>query len=106
MVELLNENLKQPHESVQAAAARALRHVLHAYFGGAAAPTERLRKLTVHAYLTLLRTSENVACTRGAALALGTCRGCIASSRHSYFLPHLLVCSPACAAICLQLRCR
>ena len=71
LVELLNENLKQPHESVQAAAARALRHVLHVFFGGSAAPSERLRKLTVLAYVDLLRSSANVACTRGAALALG-----------------------------------
>lgn len=40
-MELLNENLRQPHSSVQLAAAAALRVFLFVYFGSGAAPTER-----------------------------------------------------------------
>lgn len=90
-IEILNENLKQPHEHVQLAASNALRQVLFTYFGGintqassesetvsdeatvnvVAEPSEKLQKLTVLKYVEGLVSDPNVAVTRGSALALG-----------------------------------
>ena len=90
-VEILNENLKQPHEHVQLAASNALRQVLFTYFGGINSqassegdaainsatvdlitePSEKLQKLTTLKYIEGLISDPNVAVTRGSALALG-----------------------------------
>jgi hypothetical protein len=72
-VDLLNENLRQPHASVQLAAQLALRVFLFQYFGTRtdSTPSERLQLLTVRKYLDGLASEENVAVTRGFALALG-----------------------------------
>lgn len=69
-METLNENLKQPHESIQKAAASALRQMLFTYFPIATEPSERLQQLTVLKYMNGLN-DENVAHVRGYALALG-----------------------------------
>ena len=72
LVEFLNENLRQPHEYIQKAASDALRQFLFTYLsGGEGDPSERLQKLTVLKYMQGLSTEENVAATRGYALALG-----------------------------------
>jgi len=72
LVEFLNENLRQPHEYIQKAASSALRNMLFSYFASSEGdPSERLRKLTTLKYLQGLATEENVAATRGYALALG-----------------------------------
>ena len=72
LVEFLNENLRQPHEFIQKAASAALRQFLFSYLSsGDADPSERLQKLTVLKYMQGLATEENVAATRGYALALG-----------------------------------
>jgi hypothetical protein len=72
LVEFLNENLRQPHEYIQKAASSALRNILFSYFASSEGdPSERLRKLTTLKYLQGLATEENVAATRGYALALG-----------------------------------
>lgn len=73
LLDIVSENLKQPHENVQNAAARALRQLLHFYF---AAPIgspafQKLQKMTVLKYVAGLRAAENVAWTRGYSLALG-----------------------------------
>ena len=51
LVEHLNENLRQPHASVQGAAAAALRRFLFACFGAGGAPSDRLQALCVEKYL-------------------------------------------------------
>lgn len=72
LVEFLNENIKQPHEHIQRAAAAGLRQMLFSYFPvGATGPSERLQSLTVLKYLEGLKVELNVAVTRGYALALG-----------------------------------
>ena len=72
LVNFLNENLRQPHEYIQKAASSALRQFLFSYFSaGDAAPSERLQSLTVLKYMQGLASEENVAATRGYALALG-----------------------------------
>ena len=59
-------------EFIQESAADALREFLFSYFStGDEEPTERLQKLTTLTYTTGLDTDENVAATRGCALALG-----------------------------------
>jgi hypothetical protein len=68
----LNENLKQPHELVQKAASSALRQFLFTYFSSSATdPSENLQTVTVLKYLEGLKKGDNVAVTRGSALALG-----------------------------------
>jgi hypothetical protein len=72
LVELLNENLKQPHELVQKAASSALRQFLFTYFSSSATdPSDNLQTVTVLKYLEGLKKGDNVAVTRGSALALG-----------------------------------
>ena len=72
LVEMLNENVKQPHENIQMASISALRHFLHVYFPvGSDGPSERLEKLTVQRYLTGLTSPDNAAIARGSAMALG-----------------------------------
>jgi hypothetical protein len=73
LVEFLNENLRQPHEHIQLAAAAGLRLLLFAYFPVSLSdgPTTRLQALTVVKYMEGLRTEENIAAARGYALALG-----------------------------------
>ena len=72
LVDFLNENLRQPHEYIQKAASSALRQFLFSYFNsGEVDPSERLQSLTVLKYMQGLSTEENVAATRGYALALG-----------------------------------
>lgn len=72
LVDFLNENLRQPHEYIQKAASSALRQFLFSYFSaGETAPSERLQSLTVLKYMQGLASEENVAATRGYALALG-----------------------------------
>lgn len=73
LLDALGENLKQPHENVQRAAASALRQLLHFYF---AAPIgspafQKLQKMTVLKFVAGLQDAENVAWTRGYSLALG-----------------------------------
>lgn len=73
-VEVLNENLRQPHASVQEAAHSALRVFLFNYFGVQgvdSVPSERLQALTTKKYIDGMKAEENVAVTRGFALALG-----------------------------------
>lgn len=70
-VESLNSHLIQPFEVLQKAAADALRQLLHVFFPMKVADQERYRKVTVYKYVSDLNTSENVAVTRGSALALG-----------------------------------
>jgi hypothetical protein len=74
LVEFLNENLRQPHEHIQCAAAAGIRLMLFSYFPVSATegPTARLQALTVGKYLEGLKTEENIAAARGYALALGT----------------------------------
>eukprot|EP00605_Chrysophyceae_sp_TOSAG23-4_P001221 GSChrysophyteH1.ASY1.ANO1.1331.1 assembled CDS len=82
LVEFLNENLRHPQEYIQEGAADALREILFSYFSsGIEDPSERLQKLTVQLYMNGLNTEENVAATRGYALALGV-------------LPARLLCQP------------
>lgn len=71
LTEIMNENLKQPHEAVQIAAADALRQLLFVCFGKGDAPSDRLSALTVDKYLEGIRSATNVAITRGYAIALG-----------------------------------
>lgn len=73
LVEFLNDQLRQPHFSVQSAAQNALRHCLFAFFGdhSKGEPSERLQKLTVGKYLDGLVSEQNVAATRGYAMGLG-----------------------------------
>lgn len=70
-VESLNSHLIQPFEVLQGVAADALRQVLHSYFPVKPVDQEKFRKITVYKYISDLNTSENVAVTRGSALALG-----------------------------------
>ena len=82
LVEFLNENIKHPHDYISIAATDALREFLFAYFSrGDDEPTERLQKLTVTKYLDGINTEDNVAATRGYALAIGA-------------LPLKLLCKP------------
>ena len=73
IVEFVNEQLRQPHMDVQLAAQSALRHCLFSFFGdhSKGTPSDRLQKLTVLKYLEGLTGEQNVAATRGYALALG-----------------------------------
>jgi hypothetical protein len=72
LVEALNENIRQPYVVVQQAAANALRQFLYSYFSNTTdIPSEKLQKLTISKYLTSLTKDDNVAVTRGNALALG-----------------------------------
>lgn len=73
LVEALNENIRQPHELVQQAAANALRQFLFSYFSNTSdIPSEKLQILTVSKYLSSMTKDDNVAVTRGSALALGS----------------------------------
>jgi hypothetical protein len=72
LLEILNENLRQPHEGVQLESCKALRLFLHTYFVFKNNPSQRMQDLTVSKYLTDLKNDDNVAVTRGSALALGT----------------------------------
>lgn len=76
LLESLNEHLRQPHESVQLAAANALREFLFRHFNCSAtltsAETERVRQLTVGKYIKCLSEDGNVAATRGSAMGLGS----------------------------------
>eukprot|EP01038_Epipyxis_sp_PR26KG_P010204 gene10204-13728_t len=99
LLESLNEHMKQPHEDIQQSAASALRQFLYSYFnelnlsspisqlitqeGGVIGmtekdpaagdnnPSESLQKLTVLKYMNGLVKEQNVAITRGYAMALG-----------------------------------
>jgi len=71
LVEFVNENLRQPFEGIQLAAAKALRCFLHSYFPVKVEPSQRLQGLTSLKYVEGLRTDQNAAATRGYALALG-----------------------------------
>jgi hypothetical protein len=83
LVEFLNENLRQPHEHIQCAAAAGVRFMLFSYFpvSPIEGPTARLQALTVVKYMEGLKNEENIAAARGYALALGT-------------LPHRLISLP------------
>ena len=108
-MEILNENLRQPFDTLQSAACSALRQLLYVYFASSATvvqtsigadsvlatntpitPTSvlegsadtpvapvvsagliRIRQLTTEKYIEGLLTEENVAVTRGYALAIG-----------------------------------
>ena len=76
LLESLNEHLRQPHESVQLAAANALREFLFRHFNWSAtltsAETERVGQLTVGKYIKCLLEDGNVAATRGSAMGLGS----------------------------------
>eukprot|EP01041_Mallomonas_annulata_P002638 gene2638-5176_t len=90
LIEFINENLKQPHEKIQLAAASALRHSLYDFFTLSTTKTntststtstttntsttstlDRVLKITVEQYIEWIRKAENVALTRGGTLALG-----------------------------------
>ena len=73
LVEVLNENLRQPHEYIQVSSADALRHFLFTYFPVALekGPSSRLEDLTTQRYLNGLAAPENAAVARGCALAIG-----------------------------------
>lgn len=103
LVEILNDNLKHPQKYIQVAAVGALRQALFTFFGHSpdpeqAAPSERLRKLTVEKYLSGLLQDDNVAATRGYASALGQhcCNSCtlpsndMAASSDSFGVPQWL----------------
>jgi hypothetical protein len=72
-IESLNDNLKQPHEAIQKSASNALEQILHYCVLDKldAAPPQNLSKLTVLKYIEALKNDQNVAVTRGYALALG-----------------------------------
>jgi hypothetical protein len=79
-IDILNENLRQPFEGVQKAAASAIRQFLYTYFSSSvttatettlSAVAEKIQKLTVLKYMEGLLKEDNVAATRGYALALG-----------------------------------
>ena len=76
LLESLNEHLRQPHESVQLAAANALREFLFRHFNWSATLTsaefERAGQLTVGKYIKCLLEDGNVAATRGSAMGLGS----------------------------------
>jgi len=72
LLEFLNENLRNPLEYIQLSATDALRELLYSYFSQGAEVSERLVKVTVDVYSAGLDGEENVAATRGYALALGT----------------------------------
>lgn len=72
LVDSLTENLRQPHEKIQQAAQSALRHFLYTYFGKINdKDREKIESATTRKYLTSLQKDDNVAVTRGFALALG-----------------------------------
>lgn len=74
LVELLMDQLKQPHEMVQRAAQSAWRLALFNFFGDALPlkpPTDKLQALSIHKILAALKQEGNVAVTRGFCLALG-----------------------------------
>jgi hypothetical protein len=73
LVEVLNENMRQPHEYIQLSSAHALRHFLFHYFPVTVekGPSERLEELTTCKYLDGLKEAENAAVARGYALAMG-----------------------------------
>jgi hypothetical protein len=84
MVDSLNDQLKQPFETLQLLACDALRNVLFSYFSESSEPpSEKLLGLTVLKYIKGLNTDDNVAVTRGYAKALGSlpprlaCRGSV-----------------------------
>lgn len=71
-MDVLGENIKQPHENVQRAAASALRQLLHFYFAAPAGTPAflKLQQMTVLKYMSGLKSAENVAVTRGCSLGL------------------------------------
>lgn len=73
LIEIVNDQLRQPHEGVQRAAQKALRMMLFSFFGDNnwKEPTDKLQALTVTKYLTTLPKENNVAVVRGYLLALG-----------------------------------
>ena len=71
LVEALNENLKQPHDYIRLSASKALRQFLFSYFPCKESPSENLQRLTILKYISGLNTEENVAITRGYAMAIG-----------------------------------
>ena len=82
LVEFLNENLRNPQEFIQEAATDALRELLFSYFAQSEGdPSDRLQKITTLLYTNGLNKEENVAVTRGYALAVGV-------------LPYNLLCKP------------
>lgn len=73
IIESLNDHLRQPHDAVQLAARDALRSCAYLFFqkNVETDPSDRLQALTVKKYLSGLESDQNVAVTRGYALALG-----------------------------------
>lgn len=74
VIEIVNENLRQPNEILQRKAQAALRQLIFNYFSEKSwdvEPTDRLSSLTVGKYLLGLQKENNVAITRGYALGLG-----------------------------------
>lgn len=74
LVEVINEQIKQPFLNIQLAAQKSLRQFLYVYFGNKlfshTIPTDRLLNITTNYYLKNLTSQENVAITRGYLLAL------------------------------------
>lgn len=76
LLDALNENIKQPHESIQIAAQKAIRLFLFTYFrtpyheAAVKEPIQAMKQV-LRLYIDGLRKDLNVAVTRGYALALG-----------------------------------
>lgn len=77
LLESLNENIRQPHESIQLAAQKSLRQYLFTYFDNKSKFISKLESLTVTKYIENLLKEENVAVTRGHVLALGCLPWCL-----------------------------
>jgi tubulin-specific chaperone D len=77
LLENINDNIKQPHESIQLAAQKSLRQYLFSYFGNRSKSSSKLESMTLAKYMDTLIKEENVAITRGHCLALGCLPWCI-----------------------------
>lgn len=72
MLDTVDACIPHPSEEIQECACSALGQLLSAYFPvGEKGPSERLQNRVVDKFIVQLRTSPNVAVTRGYALALG-----------------------------------
>ena len=74
-LDFLNFNLQQPHHHVRSAAAAALGQVLFAYFSTCTEGSDDFPKLLAASagkYINVVNSSDNVAVTRGMALAIGS----------------------------------
>ena len=72
MLDTVDASIPHPSMDIQESACIALGQLLHAYFPvGDKGPSDRLQNRVVDKFVKQLRTSQNVAATRGYALAIG-----------------------------------